>query len=536
MHFFSRRKASLVLSLTAVGVLAACGDDVTVPVEPPPPVGIGITPQNVTLNPGGTATLAVQITGGNPTPTLASCTSANTAVATAAVSGSSCTVTAVASGSTTITAATSAGQAASANVQVAQLPSALGDLTVSPSTAALSVGRTVTLVPNANPGQGVATTFTYVSSASSIATVNASGVVTAVAPGTATITVTANGTGTGFAPATRTFGVTIEVSAAPPSISALTIQPASLQIPVGQQQQLTADVDQPAGATAATVTYASSNSAVATVSGTGVNATVTAVAPGTATITVTATAPASATLSATTLTELVPVTVAPRANVTIQALRQGPVSTSYVNTVNAEGLITAANAQVNQPVDIANVKDQIQVVTNLQANGQRVDSLVIYVGDENDQNRIAAARQVFTNGDASQAGVIELPINTADFLLDWSVGQATVLYPNGLKVISVSVWTSDVNGQNPEQIQNASNNRLTVNFNNVDSWPRPSTRLAVRSGRSRPVRSSLATPPASSRTWPAPTPPTSAPRARSRTPRRSRGARSTATLVSRATT
>ena len=59
MHFFSRRNASLALSLAAVGVLAACGDDVTVPVAPPAPVVVSITPQAVTLNPGSTATLSV---------------------------------------------------------------------------------------------------------------------------------------------------------------------------------------------------------------------------------------------------------------------------------------------------------------------------------------------------------------------------------------------------------------------------------------------------------------------------------------------
>jgi uncharacterized protein YjdB len=682
MHFFSRRNASLALSLAAVGVLAACGDDVTVPVEPPPPVVISVTPQNVTLNPGGSATLAVQITGGNPTPTLASCTSANAAVATAAVSGNSCTVTAVASGSTTITAATSSGQSASANVQVAQLPPALGNLTVSPSTAGLSVGETVTLVPNANPGEGVATTFTYSSSSSAIATVNASGVVTAVAPGVATVTVTANGSGSGFAPSTRTFGVTIEVSEAPPAISevglnvsalalrvgrtgeittsvtqpdgataatvtyessntavatvssgasiegvdaatlssnatvtavapgnatitvtatapatstlsavtvtrlvnitvdeappaitalsvdpvqvelargltqelavdvdqpegataasvtyvssepsvasvntsgvitavapgtatitvtadapattvlaattltelvtvtvveappaitSLSVDPATLNIAVGRQRQVNADVDQPAGAPAASVTYESTDVSVITVSGTGASATVTAVAPGTATITVTATAPASATLSGVTLTESISVIVSDVANVTIQALRQGPIVTSYDNTALQEGLITANNPQVDEPVDINNVKDQIQIVTNLQANGQRVDSLVIYVHEGGDDalscggnlDDCSAARQNFTNGDASQASVIELPINTADFTLDWSEGIARVKYNNGTKIIAAKLWTSDAAGQNPAFIQGADNNRLTVNFNNVDSW------------------------------------------------------------------
>jgi uncharacterized protein YjdB len=467
MHFFSRRNASLALSLAAVGVLAACGDDVTVPVAPPAPVVVSITPQAVTLNPGASATLSVQISGGDPTPTLQSCTTGASGVATAAVSGSSCTVTAVASGSTTITATTSAGQSASAAVTVNQLPSALGTLTVSPATAALSVGQAVTLVPNANPaGAGVTTTFSYVSSAPGVATVSGTGVVTAVAAGTTTITVTANGTGTGFQAATRTVGVTINVSAAPPALTALNVSPASLGVATGGTGQLTASVAQPAGATPATITFASSNTSVATVTGSGANATVVGVTPGTATITVTATAAATSTLSAATLTQLVPVTVSARANVTIANLRQGPISTEYATV--GEGLVTSANAQINQPVDIANVKDQIQVQVTLQPNGQRVDSLVIFVGDGNDQNRVSAARQVFTDG-AANASTIELSVNTAEFTADFAAGTANILFPNGLRTISASVFTTLPDGTKQE-IQNASNNRQTVNFNNLDSW------------------------------------------------------------------
>ncbi len=496
MHFFSRRNASLAFSLAAVGVLAACGDDVTVPVAPPPPVTISITPQAVTLNPGATATLSVQITGGDPTPTLQSCTSGATGVATAAVSGSSCTVTAVASGSTTITATTTGGQSASAAVTVNQLPAALGDLTVSPNTAALSVGQAVTLVPNANPaGAGVTTNFTYVSSASTVASVNANGVVTAVAPGTATITVTATGTGTGFSPATRTFGVTINVSAAPPSLTGLTVSPTALTIATGGTGQLTAAVTQPAGATAATITYESSNTGVVTVAGSGNNATVTAVTPGTATITVTATSPATSSLSAATLTQLVPVTVAALPVVSIEAVTQGPIVTTGLDSAYSvssggdaggptgptmgviAGIRQALNPQLDQSVDIANTKDQIQVRLNLNTNGANVDSVVVYI-DPATTARRAAARQI--NPQAGQ--LVTGYINTADFTLDQSTGIGEVHYTNGLKEISASVWVtlpagspagacpSAITANNTCEIQNAANNRQSFNFNNIDGF------------------------------------------------------------------
>ena len=502
MHFFSRRNASLALSLAAVGVLAACGDDVTVPIEPPPPVLISITPQAVTLNPGSSAPLSVQITGGNPTPTLASCTTGSTAVATAVVAGSNgCTVTAVAAGSTTITATTTRGQAASASLTVSALPSALGQLTVTPATVALSVGQTTTLVPNANPsGASVTTTFTYVSSSPAIATVNASGVVTAASAGTTTITVTATGTGAGFVAATRTFGATVTVSNSPPGMSALNVSPTSLTLATGGTGQLTSAVTQPAGATAAVISYLSSNTAIATVAGSGANATVTAVAPGTATITVTATAAATSTLSAVTLTQLIPVTVARLPVVSIEAVTQGPIVTTNLDSAYSvtsgglaggpvgptsgviAGIRQALNPQIDQSVDIANTKDQIQVRLNLETNGATVDSVVVYINPATTAGRRAAARQI-----SPQAGqLVTGYINTADFFANATTGIGEVFYTNGLKEISASVWTAlpvgascpvpvietTVSGQTRRncEIQIASNNRQSFNFNNIDNF------------------------------------------------------------------
>jgi uncharacterized protein YjdB len=472
MHFFSRRNASLALSLAAVGVLAACGDDVTVPIAPPAPVVVSITPQAVTLNPGSTATLSVQISGGDPTPTLASCATGAAGVATAAVSGSGCTVTAVAAGSTTITAITSSGQQASAAVTVNALTPALGTLTVSPAVANLVSGQNLTLVPNASPASNAVTVaYTYATAAAAIATVNGTGVVTAVAPGTTTITVTATGTGAGFSPATRTFGVTVNVSAAAPSISSLNVQPTSLSLATGSTGALTSNATQPAGATAATYSYASANTAIATVTGTGANATVTAVAAGNTTITVTATAPAGGGFGASTVTQLIPVSVAAPASLTIETVTQGPIATSYVDDSTSNGrragIVTTANAQVNQPIDITAVRDQIQVAVNLVTNGQRVDSIVAFIANADGTGRRAAARQLYSNGQAN-AGIVNLFVNTADFTANFETGAADVLYGNGQKVISASVFTT--NGTTAVEIQNAANNRQVVNFANFDGY------------------------------------------------------------------
>ncbi len=453
MHLFSRRNASLALSLAAVGVLAACGDDVIVPLQPPTPVTISITPQAVTLNPGQTGTLSVQISGGSPTPTLATCASATPAVATAVAAGSVCTVTAVASGNTTVTATTSAGQSASAAVSVNQLPAALGELTITPSMNNLVGGQTVQLVPNPNRAStGVTVAFQYTSSSPSVASVNASGLVTAGTVGNAVITVQATGTGTGFSSATRTTTATVNVLSAPAGVTSLTASPSSLALATSGTGSVAASVLQPTGAPAAVLTFGTTNPAVATVAVSTTNpnlATVTAVSQGTATITVTATSPAGQGFSASTLTQLVSVTVAPAAQVSI-------------------GNITSA--QTNNPVDITNVSGQIQVPLNITTNGQNVQSAQVFVCLVGEavpacaarNNGVPAAQQTFGAAGAN-TGIINMFINTAEFTVDADLANATVRHTNGQKIL---VATLTVAGQATV----ANNNLSILNFNNMDGF------------------------------------------------------------------
>jgi uncharacterized protein YjdB len=470
MQLFSRNKALVALSLGALAALGACGDDVTVTAPPATPVTVSISPPSASMNVGESLNFAVQITGGSTTtpPTLSTCTSSNAAVATAAVSGSACRVTAVSAGNATITAAASTGQIAAASVTVAAPAPAISGLSVSPSAAQLGVGQTVTITPSVTrAATAVTLTNAFTTSNAAVATVNATtGVVTAVAPGTATITVNVTGSGTGFTSTTLTGAATVTVTALPTGITSLNVQPTTLALALGSTAQLAASAQQPSGAAAAAITYGTTVPGVATVSNTGL---VTAVAPGTAVITVTATSAANANFAAATLTQLVPVTVSPSANVTIQTVTQGPIVTAYSTSSGSEGIVASANPQVNQPIDITNVRDQIQVVLNLQPNGQKVDSAVIFIANADGTNRRAAARQIFSNGTAN-AGDITLFVNTADFTANFATGASTVFYPNGQKVISASVFTSQSNGSNPTEVQNASNNRQVVNFNNLDGY------------------------------------------------------------------
>lgn len=452
MSLFSRKKALVAMSIGALSALAACGDDVTVDVQP---TQITLSPAAATINIGETVSFSAQITGGSQSnvPTLASCTSSNTAVATAAVNAGACRVTGVSAGNVTITGTTSDNRSAGVAVSVNAAQAAINTLSVSPTTANLAVGQTVTLAPNVNrANNNVQVNYAFASSNPAVAQVNATtGVVTAVAPGIATITVTANGTGTGFTATQLVQAITVNVSNLAGGITTLTVQPTNLQLGIGQTSQIASSVQQPAGANAATVTYSSNTPSVATVNPT--TGVVTAVGQGNAVITVTATSTANGQFAATTTTQLVQVTVSPPAQISIANITRGTT---------------------DQPVDVNNVQGQIQVLLNVTPNNQNITSVQVYLCNndpgaaETDAQctaagRRIAAQQTFT-GSTANVSQVNLFVNTADFdAPNFTTGaDVNTFYKNGQKrvIATASTGTSNV----------ASNNITVIYLNNIDGF------------------------------------------------------------------
>ncbi|WP_161595779.1 Ig-like domain-containing protein [Flavobacterium pectinovorum] len=153
---------------------------------------------------------------------------------------------------------------------------AVTGVTLSPTTATLLVGATQQVTPTVAPATATNKTVTYSSSNTAVATVNSTGLITAVAAGSATITVT-----TQDGAKTATCAVTVNASNV--AVTSVSLSPASASLSVGGTQQLTPTI-LPANATNKNVTYSSGNTAVATVNSSGL---ITAVANGSATITVT---------------------------------------------------------------------------------------------------------------------------------------------------------------------------------------------------------------------------------------------------------
>lgn len=153
---------------------------------------------------------------------------------------------------------------------------AVTGVTLSPTTATVLVGATQQLTPTVAPATATNKTVTYSSSNTAVATVNTSGLITAVAAGSATITVTTQD-------GAKTATCAVTVNATNVAVTSVSLSPTTASLSVGGTQQLTPTI-LPANATNKSVTYNSSNTAVATVNASGL---VTAVANGTATITVT---------------------------------------------------------------------------------------------------------------------------------------------------------------------------------------------------------------------------------------------------------
>jgi len=184
-------------------------------------------------------------------------------------------VTAVALGTATIT-ATSEGKSGTSTVTVVPVP--VGSVVVSPSTNPLHVGQTVQLQTTVKDQNGTTVTnrvVTWGSSDNTIATVNATGKVTAVGAGTATITATSEG---------KSGTATVTVTLVP--VGSVAVSPSAPNVVIGTTQTLTATVKDQNGTTVTdrAVSWSSSATGVATVSSSGV---VTGVALGTATITAT---------------------------------------------------------------------------------------------------------------------------------------------------------------------------------------------------------------------------------------------------------
>lgn len=243
------------------------------------------------------------------------------------------------------------------------------------ATTSVNVGETTTLTATVSPDNATNKNVTWTSSDETVATVDASGVVTGVAAGTATITVTS------VADNTKTATCTVTVTTV--AVTGVSVD-ATASVGVGETTTLTATVS-PNNATNKNVTWESSDNTVATVDANGV---VTGVAAGTATITATSVADNTKTASCTVTVSLVPGTEArpytvAEALTAINALEDnGTIDNKYVS-----GKISQVNSYNNGAItywisDDGTTTSQLQVYKGKGLSGNDFSDVTdLEVGD-----------------------------------------------------------------------------------------------------------------------------------------------------------
>jgi len=273
---------------------------------------------------------------------------------------------------------------------------------------------------------------TWTSSASNVASVDATGLVTAVAAGTASITATAT------ADVNKKASVTITVVA--PAVRNVTVSPPAVTLNPGGTQGFVANVDADAGV-ARTVTWSSSNTAVVTVTSAGV---ATAVAPGAATITAAST---------------VAPTVTGAASVTV---RTPTAATVTIEKVTTFGTLT--------PVNFLAVVGQIDVTVNVDPGDfilSKVDLLVDGVVCPGCTQSFTAAQSQALSAAAVYGDEIAGAVSQIVFSVQTSLFNATTGVPSWTN--KTHVFSARATLTNAGQTSTASSNR-DLTFANVNTW------------------------------------------------------------------
>ncbi len=189
------------ITATSGGKTGTSDVTVTAPEPPPPPPTVGsvtVSPPSASILVGATTTLTAVVKdeqGNVMTGQVVTWSTNNAATATVSSSG---VVTGVAGGSAVIS-ATASGKSGSSSITVNVAPPpppVVTTVTVSPPSASIAVGATVSLTAVVKDAQGntmTGQTVTWSTSNAAIATVSANGVVSGVAGGSATITATSSG-------------------------------------------------------------------------------------------------------------------------------------------------------------------------------------------------------------------------------------------------------------------------------------------------------------------------------------------------------
>ncbi|MBR2810844.1 MAG: Ig-like domain-containing protein, partial [Solobacterium sp.] len=410
---------------SANGKTASC----TVTVKPVEVTSVTLDKTTASILVSQTVQLTASVKPDNATDKSLTWSSDKTSVATVNASGL---VTGVSVGSAKITATSANGKTASCTVTVN--PIEVTSVTLDKTTADIQVNGTLQLTASVKPDNATDKSVTWSSDKTSVATVNANGLVTGISVGTAVITAKgSNG---------KTAACTVTVK--PIEVTSITLDKTTATVRPNGTVQLTASV-KPDNATDKSVTWSSDKPAVATVNANGL---VTGVSVGTAvitakasngktaacTVTVSTVEVASITLDKTTASILVKGTVQLNAVISPADAADKTVTWSSdktsVATVSDNGLVTGVSAGT-------------AVITAKASNGKTATCTVTVKPIEVTSVSLdQTAASILVKGTVQLKAAVS-PADAADKTVTWSSDKTAVatVSDNGL-VTGVSVGTA----------------------------------------------------------------------------------------------
>ncbi|ADL50966.1 Ig-like domain-containing protein [Clostridium cellulovorans] len=331
---------------------------------------VSVSNNNLSLAAGLSSTLTATVSPSNASNKTILWTSSNTAVATV-VGG---VVKAVGGGTATITAKTAdGGFTATCTITVTQ---GVSSVTFTPTTAYVKLGGTdVTLTPSVLPTGATDKSLKWTSSNPSIATVDSTGKVHAVAYGTAIISAIS------VQDPTKIGKCTVTV---PVPVTGVTVNSTSNYVKMGTPLTLTTAFA-PTNATIKTVTWSSSNEAIAKISATGV---VTPVAIGSVTITAKTT---DGSFTSTKTLNVVYGVTSVTLDKTIATLKVGGTDLTLVPTINP------TNATVKTLIWKSSNPNVATVDSNGTVHAVAAGTVVISATSEQDPTKIAKCTITVTN-------------------------------------------------------------------------------------------------------------------------------------------
>ena len=264
--------ATITVTTEDGGKTATCS--ITVKENLYPVTGMTLDKNSIELTEGDVTILTATVNPSNASNKNVYWTSSDQSIATVDNAGK---VTAVKAGSATITVTTEdGGKTATCKVTVKAKVYPVTGVTLDKTSVELTEGDVTVLTATVTPSNASNKNVYWISSDSSVATVDNAGKVTAVKAGSATITVTTEDGGK-----TATCKVTVKAKVYP--VTGVTLDKTSVELTEGDVTVLTATVN-PSNASNKNVYWTSSDSSIATVDNTGK---VTAVKRGKAVITAT---------------------------------------------------------------------------------------------------------------------------------------------------------------------------------------------------------------------------------------------------------